>query len=110
MAGDDRIARSAPVVAAGVQVAVADAGEGDLDSHVVGPERSAFEFHRPQRLIGRVGAPTFGKRRPRAGSGCRSGVGLGGRRHMEISYRDRASTRLACTRWGRSTILPATDS
>ena len=60
VARDDRVARAAPVVAAGVQVAVADAGVGDLDGDIVGPERAAFEFHRPQRLVGRVRAPALG--------------------------------------------------
>src|SRR6187551_2524215 len=36
MSGDDRVTRTAPVVSAGVQVAVADAGIGDGNGDIVG--------------------------------------------------------------------------
>ena len=60
MAGDDRIARAAPVVAAGVEIAVADAGVGDLDRDIVGAQVAALEFHHLERLVGGVGAPSLG--------------------------------------------------
>jgi len=60
VAGDDRVARPAPVVAAGVEIAVADAGVSDLDRNVVGPKIAALELHRLQRLVGGVGAPATG--------------------------------------------------
>jgi citrate lyase beta subunit len=47
VARDDRIAGAAPVVAAGMMVAMADAGVSDLDRYVVGAERAALELHRP---------------------------------------------------------------
>ena len=105
MAGNDRIARSSPVVAAGVEVAVADPRVSDLDGDIVRAQGAAFELHGTKRLIRRVRAPTL--------RGGRSGARLCGwfndRRHFHSPIVRRSSTRLACTKCGRSTILPPTD-
>jgi hypothetical protein len=45
-----------------VEIAVADAGVGDLDGDVVGAQVAAFELHRAERLVGRIGAPSGGWR------------------------------------------------
>ena len=56
---DARVDRALPVVAAGMEVAVANAGVGDLDRDIVWPERAALEVHRAERLVGRIGAPAL---------------------------------------------------
>ena len=38
---------------------MANAGVGDLDRDIVGPEVAPFEVHRPERLVGGVGAPSL---------------------------------------------------
>ncbi len=60
VARDHRIAAVFPVVAAGVKIAVTDAGVADLDRHVVGSKIAALEAHRLERLVGGVGAPSLG--------------------------------------------------
>src|SRR6478735_7546094 len=63
---DDLVARDvgvggpAPIIARGVEVGMADAGVGNLDGDVVGPQVAPLEGHWLQRLIRRVGAPTLG--------------------------------------------------
>jgi hypothetical protein len=46
-----------------VEVAVANAGEIDLDRDIVGPQIPPVEMHWSQWLVGRVGAPSGGWRR-----------------------------------------------
>ena len=45
MAGDDRIAGAAPIVAAGMQIRMADASVADLDRNIVGAQVAALELH-----------------------------------------------------------------
>ena len=62
MTGDDGIDGAAPVVAGGVQVAVADAGVEDVDNDVIGARRAGAEGEGCKRagsgLCG-VGADVF---------------------------------------------------
>src|SRR5690606_15528212 len=60
VAGDQRIARPAQVVARGVQVRVAHAAEPDLDGHVVRSRRPALEAPGRQRRGGVEGGVGFG--------------------------------------------------
>src|SRR5205085_5702222 len=76
---DARVDRALPVVAAGMEVAVANAGVGDLDRDIVWPERAALEVHRAERLVGRIGAPALGDRWSARLIRCR--LGLSSRRH-----------------------------
>ena len=82
MAGDHRVARAAPVVAAGVQVGMTDAGVGDLDGDIVGTKGAALELHGSERLVGRIGSPTLGE-----GWSVRvfgNGAGFCSRRHVSL--------------------------
>ena len=85
VAGDHRVARAAPVVAAGVQVAVADAGVGDLDGDSSG--RSA----RRSNSIGRSGWSGASVPQPLAVVGPARVpnvvVGFGSRRHVSLLSR-----------------------
>src|SRR3954452_25174530 len=58
--GDDRVDRSTPIVAALMQVGMADASVGDPDRNVVAAYRAPLDLHGLQRLVGRIGAPGFG--------------------------------------------------
>src|SRR5699024_4313307 len=52
VADGEREARLAPLVANGVDVAVADPGGGDVDDHVAGPRVAALDGGDAERLIG----------------------------------------------------------
>ena len=51
--------RAAPVVAGGVQVAVADAGVEDVDNDVISARRAVFEGEGGERAGGRLGGVGF---------------------------------------------------
>ena len=55
VARHDRVGGAAPVVAGGVQVAVADAGVEDVDDDIVRPGITALEAEGDQGLVGCVG-------------------------------------------------------
>src|SRR6185503_20818535 len=84
VARNDRVAAVMPVVAALVQVGMADASVSDLDRDIVRPKRAAFDRHRLEGLVGGFGAP--GLRGPWSACGFsgRRGVRFGSRRHLSL--------------------------